>query len=216
MTFKALLAPVAFAALLTTSGVALADPTAYTTQASFLAAISAAGVDSFDDLDYTTTLATPLSRTAGAYSYTASADPQGLFYPTSADGIDVWLSPYNNTDTVTFSNFSADVRGVGGFFFGTNSSGVLTAVSSLTITATDADGSTTEFLLDPSTTSFLGFVSTSALTSLTVTSGQELTYATINDLTLGAAVAAVPEPETYALMLAGLGLVGWMARRHKA
>jgi hypothetical protein len=29
-------------------------------------------------------------------------------------------------------------------------------------------------------------------------------------------VAAIPEPETYALMLAGLGLVGWMARRRKA
>ena len=29
-------------------------------------------------------------------------------------------------------------------------------------------------------------------------------------------VAAIPEPETYALMLAGLGLVGWIGRRKKA
>jgi hypothetical protein len=32
----------------------------------------------------------------------------------------------------------------------------------------------------------------------------------------GASVSPVPEPETYALMLAGLGLVGFMARKRKA
>lgn len=32
----------------------------------------------------------------------------------------------------------------------------------------------------------------------------------------GISVAAVPEPETYAMLLAGLGLIGFSARRRKA
>ena len=32
---------------------------------------------------------------------------------------------------------------------------------------------------------------------------------------VGTVTAPVPEPETYALMLAGLGVVGWLARRRK-
>ena len=37
-----------------------------------------------------------------------------------------------------------------------------------------------------------------------------------DNITFGSSVPAIPEPETYALMLAGLGLVGFMARRRKA
>lgn len=37
----------------------------------------------------------------------------------------------------------------------------------------------------------------------------------LDNVALAATVAAVPEPETYALMLAGLGLAGLAARRHR-
>lgn len=36
-----------------------------------------------------------------------------------------------------------------------------------------------------------------------------------DDMVVGLRVAAIPEPETYALMLAGLGAVGFIARRRK-
>jgi hypothetical protein len=32
---------------------------------------------------------------------------------------------------------------------------------------------------------------------------------------LGYTVTTIPEPETYAMMLAGLGLLGWVTRRKK-
>jgi hypothetical protein len=38
----------------------------------------------------------------------------------------------------------------------------------------------------------------------------------VNLLVTQAVTAAVPEPESWALMLAGMGVMGWLARRQRA
>ena len=199
-------------------GPAHAALTVFSSQANFLAQLSNAGVDTFDNLARTL-VADPLARTAGTFSYTASAGPNSDFFPGGA-GSDVWLASDNRFDTIQFSNFTSTVRGVGGLFFGTNESGLFTNTpANLTVTATDTSGSFAQVLVNPTTTTFLGFVSTSSLISLTVWVGSQGVgtsgvWPTVNNLTLGT-VAAVPEPETVALLLAGLAFTGVIARRRR-
>lgn len=206
------------AALLTAQGAAQAALTVYTSEASFLAALSTAGVDSFDDLDPTAALAQPLNRSAGSYSYSASVgNSGGGFWPAGTLGGDAWLGVDQPQDTVTFNAFSGGVNAVGGFFFGNDLYGAFTTAQQISVSASDAGGSLSQALLTPGTGSFLGFISTGAISSLQVWvgaqgSGEAGVWPAINNLTLGHALA-VPEPQTYALLLSGLGLVGLMARR---
>jgi len=53
-------------------------------------------------------------------------------------------------------------------------------------------------------------------TAMSIDFGGTADYTAFDDITFGSVTPGVPEPETYALMLAGLGIVGYMARRRKA
>ena len=205
------------AAALFAAGSAQAAITIYTSQASFLAAVgSPMGVDTYNDLDNTQPLAVPIARTAGSFSYSASAGPLSNFFPAGGAG-DIWLATNNRTDTITLSAFSAGAAAVGGFFFRSDVDGLATSTAAtINVRAVDSLGATvTRAQINPATTSFVGFVSNGTISSVqvfvgTAGTGTPEVWPTINDLTIA---AAIPEPESYALMLAGLGLVGFLARR---
>ena len=200
------------AALLGLSGVAQAALTVHNTQASFLAAVISPGTDTFDDLVVGTSIGpVVLSRAAAPYSYDATSD-----FFVAGTGTDAWLSTTNSTDVMVFGNFGGGVKAAGGLFFGSDISGNFLPGQSIKVVATDASGSNTQTLLNTTTSTFLGFVSTGAMISLTVTAvGSNVdVWPTVNNLVLASAMP-VPEPETYAMMLAGLGLVGFLARRRR-
>ena len=207
---------VASAILLFAATAANAAITTYTSQASYLSAVGTTGVDTFDDLDIAP-YDGPLTRTAGDYGYTVSAAPNsGEIWGASDDNADIWLTGGNRLDLVTFAP-NTPLAGVGGFFFGSDLLGYSTSADYLTLSATDSTGVTVTYTINtPDLDSFVGFVSTGSLVSFSVTAGnQPGVWATVNDLHLSAAaaVAPVPEPETYGMMLAGLGLLGAIARR---
>jgi hypothetical protein len=197
------------AALLCTASAAHADVTVYTDRAAFLAAITLAGTDTFNDLGGTP-YDSPLARMAGGYGYLASAGPVDGFYP-AGGAADIWLAANVAADTITFSNFAPGVRAFGGSFFATDINGVFAPGRTLVLTASDGANVRTVNLYDATTATFLGFVSSDPLASVSLRPdgvAGSVYWATANDVIL-----AVPEPASCCMLLAGLGLVGLAARR---
>jgi hypothetical protein len=206
--------PLAIAVLALAAGASHAALTVYTSQASFSAAVTNSGIDTFAGLSITSATPGPLTRSAGSYGYTATATTNDFFGAGST--ADPWLSVATSTDSIRFSNFTGGtMSAIGGNFFNSNLDGLF-AAGNITLVATDASGATlTQTITGASSGSFLGFTSTSAITSLVVTAVQPTSgslWPTVDNLTLA---AAVPEPETYAMLLAGLAMLAALARRRQ-
>lgn len=198
------LKPVCLAILLSAACSAQAEITIYTDQAAFLAAVSAPGVDSYNDLSYQAYPDT-LYREAGAYRYQAYSE-SGLFGTgTPSDG---WLSNNHTRAPIVFSNFSGGVNAFGGNFFASDIMGDYLPGGSVVLTAIDGSA-LTYTVIGATTDSFLGFISSTPLTSVVLNSAEEY-WPTANNVVL-----AVPEPTSYGMLLAGCGVLGLFARRRR-
>jgi hypothetical protein len=208
---------IALAALVASTVPAQAAITIYTTAASFAAATTAPGVDTFTGFSITSSTPSPITRTAGAYGYTGTVSTTTFFGGgTSANP---FLSTNTATDTMTFNAFTGGVEAAGGNFFGSDISGTY-ALGDLTITATDGSGTVTQSVVGATTSTFIGFVSTGPLTSVTVTSVQPagaFLWPSLDNFVLakraGAVVPQVPESSTWLMMIAGFGFIGGAMRR---
>jgi hypothetical protein len=167
----------------------------FTDQAAFNAAVSSPGTDNFDDLPPGVLVLGPLSRSAGAYGYSASAAND--FFPAGA-APDVWLSTNTATSSIVFDNFTGGVFAFSGFFFGSDINGLFVS-NPIRVSAVDASGIVTRTITatDP-TSGFLGFRSSTGILSVTVTSEQPVSgfiWPTVNDVTLAAAGAPACRPD---------------------
>src|SRR4051794_33681514 len=109
----ALLKSLAAVSLLATSATSQATLVVYNTQATFLAAVLSPGLDSFTGLSITDATASPLLRSAGSYTYTATSSSSFFGAGSVANP---WLSTNGATDTITFAGFSPGVNAIGGLF----------------------------------------------------------------------------------------------------
>ncbi len=208
---------IAIAALAVAGSASHAALTFVTSLAAFNAGTALQGTDTFNGFSITGVTPSPITRSAGPYGYTA--DVEGGFFGAGTTA-NPWLSINLAGDTITFGSFTGGTLGgitsIGGNFFGSDITGSF-RLGDIVVTATDSTGATlTQTIVGAQTTSFLGFISNARITSLTVASVTPDANGLVVWPTIDNLVLAVPEPGTYALMLAGLAAVGAIARRRKA
>lgn len=142
----------------------------------------------------------------GGYGFVGNGSWDGGLGPMA--GLNDSTDAYGVTDTMTFA-FSSPVSAVGGFINYVPGSANNTVLAVYDSGMNLIESYSTNAFISSSTNDgvFIGFdEGVSNISYFTLTDN----YVGITNLT-----TAVPEPETYAMLLAGLGLLGFMAHRRK-
>ena len=181
--------------------------TVYQDRDAFAAASARVFTDSFDDLEFGD-LGPVLPRTVGAATYTV-ASGDGLFG--TGGLVDRYISTTFPDSTLLFAGFSEDTRGFGGNFFGADENGVPVRASSIDVTVVDATGTLVLSINNNTATDFVGFLSSVQIQAAVFGGQSDRYYPTVNDVAV--ALAPVPEPGTYAMLLACLAVLPFAARR---
>lgn len=189
---------------------ALADVTVYTDETAFEAALSSYYLEDFSGYIYGYLGPSVSEGPVNGFSYTLSAD-QDVF---GGHG-DVSTLYLSDPLVVTFTG--DPVYAVGGNFY-TNDIGAnpLDGIGQIDLVLDYVTASATETLAAPTTDTFLGFISTERLSSLSVSAVAPvgtLCWPTVDNLYVGVPPTVVPVPGAFALASIGLGVAGWLSKR---
>lgn len=193
---------------------ATADAAIFTNRTAFQAALGASLTDTFDDYGSGFQVRSDAAMTA--------VKQQTSYSATFFSGANYIYSPNNNANYAYCAGCNGSFKlGFGNTSYGT-AAGVFGAgfdidVSTFLAFVTYGDGSTQNIALN---TGFFGITSPALIQSIAIGAAggasSAIGNAQIDNLTIGsAATGAVPEPATWAMMLLGMGAVGFAMRRRK-